>query len=398
MNLENAHALIIGVGADLPITVKDATAIASILKNPNKAAYKENNVVLLTEQNATKQKVLAALNTLVEKASQVEDATIIIYYSGHGGIFKDEINGNIKDNYYLLTNGYDAKNRQETMILGYEFSELIDKIKSKKLLVMLDCCHAAGMLGTKPLMKSISQDQEITNSNIELLKMLNTGEGRVFVTSCDDDEQSVILPESKNSLFTEVVLEALSGKASNGEEYVRVIELLYYVLTQVPKRIQKFNHVQRPIINRIDFLSPDYYLCKSAIQEEIIEKDTAVSFNLVDNMEEKIKNLIEEYNLKNSHNTIALDIESSENHLNNQETIKKIESHIINGDTKKAITLFLDFTENTYPDQRNDAILIAGRYNALFKQKMTNLISDESYRIEMAKINTSLSYFLSLCD
>lgn len=398
MNLENAHALIIGVGSDLPVTATDATAIAAILKDQSKAAYKEENVILLTEQNATRQKVLDALKTLVEKASQVDDATVIVYYSGHGGIYNDEINEEVSDNYYLLTNGYDANNRPETMILGSEFSGLIDKIKSKKLLVMLDCCHAAGMLGVSPLMKSVSSDKEIANSNVELLKMLNTGEGRVFVTSCDDDEQSVILPESKNSLFTEVVLEALSGKASNGEEYVRVIELLYYVLTQVPKRIRKFNHVQRPIINRIDFLSPDYYLCKSSLEEEIIDNETAVSFKMVDNMEEKIKTLIEEYNIKNSHNTIALDAISNENQMDNDKTIKKIEKYIINGDTKKAITLFLEFTEHVYNDQRNDAILIAGRYNSLFKQKMTNLITDESYRIEMAKINSSLNYFLSLCE
>jgi len=399
MNLENAHALLVGVGSDLPVTVSDAKAIANILKDPNKAAYNPENVILLTENEATKQNVLQSLIALTKKVSNLEDATVIIYYSGHGGIYNDAIDGETKNNYYLLTNGYDASRRSETMLLGTEFSELIDKIKASKLLVMLDCCHASGMLGTRPLMKSVSKDQNITNSNIELLTMLKTGEGRVFITSCDDDEQSVILPGSKNSLFTEVILEALSGKASNNEEYVRVIELLYYVLTQVPDRIKRFNHIQRPIINKIEFLSPDYYLCKSGITD-LDEK--SVSYELVENMSDKTQSLIKEYNIANSRNIIDLDANfqnvTDENQNNDEDTIKKIEKFIINGETKKAITLFLEFTEEVFSDQRNDAILIAANYNSLVKQKMTNLISDEDYRIQLARINVSLQYFIGLCE
>jgi len=399
MNLKNAHALLIGVGSDLPVTVSDATAIASILKDPNKAAYNKDNVVLLTEQEATRQNVLEALEDLTKKVSLVEDATVIVYYSGHGGIYNDD--GDLEGNYYLLTNGYDANRRSETMILGTEFSELLDKIKAKKLLVMLDCCHAAGMLGTKPLMKSVSNDQNITNSNIELLGMLQTGEGRVFISSCDDDEQSVILPGAKNSLFTEVVIDALSGKAStdSDEAYVRVIELLYYVLMQVTKRIKEFNHIQRPIINKADNLSPDYYLCKSGIIEAA---ETVISYNSVEDLSDKTKSLIDEHNITNSHNTIDINAHYqnvvNQTQIDNEAAIKKIKKRITNGDTKKAITLFLELTEEVFTDQRNDAILSAASYNSLLRQKMNNLISDENYRIQLAKINVGLLFFVDLCD
>ena len=35
----NGYALLIGVGADLPVTVKDATALRDVLVNQNRAAY-----------------------------------------------------------------------------------------------------------------------------------------------------------------------------------------------------------------------------------------------------------------------------------------------------------------------------------------------------------------------
>ena len=148
MNLENAYALLIGVGADLPVTIKDASAIKSVLVNPKKAAYKEENVVLLTEKNASRENVLKELNSLVEKVAKKDDSTVIIYYSGHGGQYQNEGS----EEYFLLTHGYDSRNRNETMVRGDEFSNIIDKIKARKLLVMLDCCHASGMIG-QPLLK-----------------------------------------------------------------------------------------------------------------------------------------------------------------------------------------------------------------------------------------------------
>ncbi|MEH2297154.1 hypothetical protein [Nostoc sp.] len=40
----NGYALLIGVGADLPVTVKDATAIRDILIDPSRAAYPPEQV------------------------------------------------------------------------------------------------------------------------------------------------------------------------------------------------------------------------------------------------------------------------------------------------------------------------------------------------------------------
>ena len=392
MDLKNAYALLIGVGADLPVTVKDATAIGAVLVNPEKAAYKPENVVILTEQDATRENVLRELKNLVQKTEKTDEATVIVYYSGHGGQYQNEASSD----YYLLTHGYDPSNRDGTMVRGDEFSRLIDQIKAKKLLVMIDCCHAAGIIG-QPLLKLKSPDSGIVNSNIELLRQLNTGEGKVFITSCDDDEQSVILPNSENSLFTEVILESLEGKASGGEEFVRVIELLYYVLTQVPKRIKPFNHTQRPIINKIEFLSPDYYICKAATKQYELSSTAIKDFA-------KVKELITTHDISNSHDSIAINSLEQTPNLGAQTKAeyeayqKNIIDYLIKGNTKKAIAEFLELTKKYSTDQRKSSILIAARYNNLFEEKHKGTISDSDYKANLARINDSLQYFLDECE
>ncbi|MBK8431290.1 MAG: hypothetical protein IPL28_08370 [Chloroflexi bacterium] len=42
------HAVLIGVGADLPNTVDDANGLADILKDPSRCAYLANQVQLLS--------------------------------------------------------------------------------------------------------------------------------------------------------------------------------------------------------------------------------------------------------------------------------------------------------------------------------------------------------------
>ncbi|PWL38905.1 hypothetical protein DKG77_11770 [Flagellimonas aquimarina] len=399
MNLDNAFALLIGVGADLPVTIKDAQALAKILSNPTKAAYNEENIQLLTGSGANRIKVLEALEKLAEKTSQIQDATVIIYYSGHGGIYADEIDNTIKENYYMLTNGFDKNNRAETMVSGTEFSEAVDNISAQKLLVMLDCCHAAGMLQPgQPLLKLKSPDNGLVNSNIELLKKLNSGEGKVFITSCDDDEQSVILPGSKNSLFTEVIIEALEGKASRGYEYVNVIDILSHVFKQVPERVDRFNHKQRPIINKIEFLSPDYFVCKSA---EFIDDGNEILVK--SELEfEQIKTFIEKYNIENSHSTINVEniTESTTGNKdkNCKELVTEVESLIFKAETFKAIKKFHELTQVCYTDYIKDARFIAFKYNSLYKDKMSGILEEGFYQRELLKITKDLEYRLSLCD
>jgi hypothetical protein len=253
--MENFFALIIGVGGDLKATIADASSIYNLLIDPNKGGYDSNNVYYLINEESTKDNILLAFDNIIKKTKAIENATVVIYYSGHGARYE---NKNQEYEYYLKIYGSDKTKKEETMLNGNLFSKKVNKIKSEKLLVLLDCCHAAGIQENELIIKGDS-----SGSNRELLERLNSGKGRVFISSCDDAEESVILPESTNSLFTEVTLEALNGLTSTNEEFIGVIDLIYHVIKEVPKRVKPFNHIQRPIITEIRNLSPDYFVCRN---------------------------------------------------------------------------------------------------------------------------------------
>lgn len=255
--MDNFFALIIGVGgADIPETVKDAEALRDVLIT--KGAYNPSNIFFLTDDKSTKDNIIKAFDEIIKKSEETPDSTVFIYYSGHGQRFA-KASGK-KFDYYLITYGADKNDKENTMLNGNIFSEKIDKIRAKRVLVMLDCCYAGGIKNDELKLKG---EEEVVYSNRALQEKLKSGKGRVFVSSCDDNETSVILPKSKNSLFTEVALEVLNGLFSQNREYVSVLDLIYHVLNEVPNRIQPYNHIQNPILTEAKNLNHKYYVCKN---------------------------------------------------------------------------------------------------------------------------------------
>jgi hypothetical protein len=262
--VENAYALLIGVGGTgVEITTKDATDIGKVLCDSGLAGYPPKQVITLTEQVASRENVIQALRELTRLTKDKEDATVLIYYSGHGGQYLSAVSG--QQDYYLLTHGFDQNKPDDTMIASSEFTKMIDGIQAKKLLVLLDCCHAAGMkwrggeVSKKSVAAQVNETPAVTG--VAFIKELKAGTGRVFISSCAANEQSVILPDATNSLFTEVMLEALEGKASGNEPYVHLIDIMYHLLKEVPKRISRYNHPQHPVINEVIDLNTGFYMC-----------------------------------------------------------------------------------------------------------------------------------------
>ncbi len=139
------YALLIGVGADLPVTVNDAKGLQDVLVDSNRAAYPSEQVKCLTENSATRQTILEKFEWLIERVNQDPDATVIVYYSGHGGRFKPT------NEYFLVPYGYSPSKRAKTAISGLEFTKKIEAIKARKLVVILDCCHAGGVPALKEM-------------------------------------------------------------------------------------------------------------------------------------------------------------------------------------------------------------------------------------------------------
>jgi Caspase domain len=241
------HACIIGVGADLPNTVDDAIGFAQILQDAERCAYPVAQVSLLTKEEAKRDNILAALDRLAQ--STTPDSTVIVYFSGHGY----QVSSSMGEFYYLMPFGYDLSKLSKSAISGVEFTTKLKAIPAKKLLVLLDCCHAGGLGDTK----SLGYEAEKAPLPPEAQALLSEGNGRVFIASSRADEKS--LAGKPYSAFTLALIESLAGKgASHQDGYVRVADVALYAREVVPKWTGNRQH---PILNfeRADNFVLAYY-------------------------------------------------------------------------------------------------------------------------------------------
>ena len=240
---DNGHAVVVGVGADLPITVDDATAVANLLRDPGRCAYPVQQVQLLTSEQATATKILAALDGLA--GSVTSDSTAVVYFSGHG----------LKtSNYYLMPYGYDLEDLSGTAIRGDVFTEKLRAIKAARLLVLLDCCHAGGQAEAKDL------PGEKSPLPVAAAEELAQGEGRVVIASSRKDEKSWVLPGHSYSAFTGALMEGLAGYGAFEQDgYARVLDVALWVGRQVPDRTKDKQHPILKVSNLENNFALAYY-------------------------------------------------------------------------------------------------------------------------------------------
>lgn len=247
----HGYALLIGVGQcaeptlSLLVTVKDVQALQHILIDSNLCAYPDNDqhVRLLHDQGATRQAILEGLVWLKGRATSDPDATVIVYYSGHGWL---ETNS---DRYYLIPHDFDAYDWRNTALSADDFNQALRQIPAKRLLVILDCCHAAGMAtakgeGTSPrLPKGVVPTADPKG----LIDALQQGEGRVVFTSCRGEQSSWIRSDETMSVYTHHLIEALQGVASQaGATEVTVFDLANHLGKAVPESAATMGKQQNP--------------------------------------------------------------------------------------------------------------------------------------------------------
>ena len=242
LNKDNAYALLIGVGADLAASVTDATAINNVLVNPEYCGYKEENIYLLTEKDAGKYEILAAMDELIEKTD--EDSSILVFYSGHGGF--DTLNN--EEVYFLQPNDFYEKDKKTDFWVSYidarVFRDKLAAMKSKQLILLLDCCHAAGMTkggdigDNQTTLNPDSTTADVAEKPEALAQEIDNNRGMVVLSSCREDQLSWIQDGDVNSLFTKCLLEALKAEHQRFFEidHITALDAANYIFRKVPER------------------------------------------------------------------------------------------------------------------------------------------------------------------
>jgi hypothetical protein len=229
--LENAHALIIGIAdydgiRKLP-RVADARDLATALADPALCGYPKDNVQLLEDAQATNQAIRAGLERLARSASP--DATVFLYFSGHGGRIDD---GPHAGQFLLPVDTIypSADDLARTAISGAEFTGALAAIKARRLTVVLDCCHAGGIGEPRDLVPTETVAPGLSDTYLDALK---AGSGRAIIAATRAITPAYVREGARYGIFTGHFLDGLQGGAPGAGGVIRIFDLYDYTQRKV---------------------------------------------------------------------------------------------------------------------------------------------------------------------
>lgn len=159
---------------------EDANSIFNKLRNSKN--WCDENIKLLLNKNATKERIKESITIWLDDLEDEKD-TIVFYYSGHGSkvpiLFRNY--GNAYFFPYDISNPYYS----DEMITDKELDQWMTKLESKHILIIFDCCYAGRM-------KALSRDGRV---------MLTAG-GKIL---CPVDEDVSL----EHGIFTYFLLQGL---------------------------------------------------------------------------------------------------------------------------------------------------------------------------------------------
>ena len=263
----HGYALLIAVdesaepGWALPDVAKDVNAMQAVLMHPERCAFLPDNVKVVQSQEATRAGILDGLSWLRQKLAEdkSDNETVVVYYTGHG---LRDITGTNPVSYLVP---YDARrdSLRLSALRAEDFAAEIQNLNPKRLLVLLDCCHAGGMgakgevVGAETL-ESIAIPAALFMTGAKGAspaegskgqEMLAQGSGRAVLSSSQTGQLSWIRKDRAMSIFTYHLIEALTGHAQpqDGASEVLVSDVMSYVWRKVPKSaLADCNATQEP--------------------------------------------------------------------------------------------------------------------------------------------------------
>ena len=229
--MADAYGLVVGiatyqhVAALPPAVAKDARDMYTLLTDPARGGYREQNCQLLLDDEAS---ALALRQALRELAARADGGLAFIYFSGHGArVPTGPVAGEYLLSVDVVADG--PESLAATAISDTELSQALDAISARKLVIVIDCCHAEG-IGT---LKGWAGRPPGDGLSERYYEALQAGRGRAILASSRENEFSYVLPGAENSVFTRHVLDGLHGGAASDDGFVRLFDLFEYVQPRV---------------------------------------------------------------------------------------------------------------------------------------------------------------------
>ncbi|MEZ4932126.1 MAG: caspase family protein [Saprospiraceae bacterium] len=204
-------AVIVGISSyshmqALKYTDDDAYRMYAFLKSPEGGALADNQISILIDEDATKEKILKSMKATVDKAG--ENDLVMIYFSGHG----------LRGSFLPIDfDGYQNKLEHE------EINEILQSSKSKYKLVIADACHSGSLLAMKS-----GETRNVLEDYYRTLAMANAG--TALIMSSKSDETSLESSGLRQGVFSHFLIRGLKGEADlDHNKIVSVQELFDFV-------------------------------------------------------------------------------------------------------------------------------------------------------------------------
>jgi hypothetical protein len=230
------YALIVGISkfanhagglSDLKYADADAQAITRFLQTPAGGRFPADNILLLTNEQATLASMQKAMKSFIIQPGP--DDLMLIFIATHGS--PDPF---AQQNLYFLTYDTNVDRMADTAFAMKDFKRMLENnVRARRMVLFVDTCHSAGLTGSRG-----ESSRGLENNLISLYaeKLLYQEEGKAIITSSDVNESSQESPRwgGGHGVFTHFLLEGMSGMAdSNVDLVVTVGELFRYVRQRV---------------------------------------------------------------------------------------------------------------------------------------------------------------------
>ncbi|XXF77334.1 polysaccharide deacetylase family protein [Myxococcaceae bacterium GXIMD 01537] len=219
----DSWAVVIGINEyqkwpKLSYAVNDAQGVRDLLVG--RFRFKPENVQVLLNQEATRERILSTLGDALSDSNKVKrDDRVFVFFAGHG-VTRKLPNGRSLG--YIVPVDADTANYQSTAISMTNFQDISEAIPAKHVFYVMDACYSGLALtrGANPVTGDVRKYlQEVTRRST-----------RQVLTAGGADEQVADQGPQGHSIFTWTLLQGLEGQADlNTDGFITASELAAYV-------------------------------------------------------------------------------------------------------------------------------------------------------------------------
>ena len=250
----SAHAIIVGINRyedtripSLRYARADAEALYGVLTDKEYGTFPAANVTLLVDENATRDNIITEIGTNLPRRLDEND-TVCLFFAGHGAPEPSSrpalIDGTEK---YLLPFEANIDRLRATAISMEEVRKWFEWVAgARQVIFFIDSCYS-GQAGGRLGVRTIEMPGVRAGLSDSFLTALG-GEARFVLTACGPNEVAIEDPAIKHGIFTNYLVEGLSGKADrDGDGLVSANELFEYVGDQVQTHARKLLGQMTPL-------------------------------------------------------------------------------------------------------------------------------------------------------